>query len=119
MGVRVLRSPVRAPTANSFCGRFGGTLRRDCLDFLPFNKRHLKFVLKAWIAYVNNARPHMSLGPGIPAALHPPAQQSAHRRRIPAGHTVRRAAVLGDHLPPRWSLEPSVVRITRHASRIR
>ena len=96
MGVRVLRTPVRAPKANSVCERFGGTLRRECLDFLiPFNERHLKFVVKARIAHFNHARPHMSLGPGIPAALRAPAPENDHRHRIPAGHAVRRAAVLG------------------------
>jgi transposase InsO family protein len=96
MGVRVLRTPVRAPKANSFCERFGGTLRRECLDFLiPFNERHLRLVLKTWIAHFNHARPHMSLGPGIPAPLRPPAQESTQRHRITAGHTVERAAVLG------------------------
>jgi putative transposase len=40
MGVRVVRTPVRAPQANSICERFGGTLRRECLDFLiPLNER--------------------------------------------------------------------------------
>jgi hypothetical protein len=39
-------------------------------------------------AFLNHARPHMSLGPGIPAASRPPAQESAHRHCIPAGHTV-------------------------------
>jgi len=29
----VLQTPVRAPKANSVCERFGGTLRRECLDF--------------------------------------------------------------------------------------
>jgi putative transposase len=92
----VLRTPVSAPKANSFCERFGGTLRRECLDFLiPFNERHLRLVLKTWIAHYNYARPHMSLGPGIPAAFHPPAEESAHRHCVPAGHTVRRTAVLG------------------------
>jgi hypothetical protein len=37
----------------------------------------------------------MSLGPGIPAALSPQPPESAHRHRIPEGHPVRRAAVLG------------------------
>src|SRR5215471_17437801 len=42
LGVRVLRTPVRAPKANSVCERLGGSLRRECLDFLiPFNERHL------------------------------------------------------------------------------
>ena len=41
LGVRVLRTPVRAPTANAFCERLGGSLRRECLDFLiPLNERH-------------------------------------------------------------------------------
>jgi putative transposase len=96
MGVLVLRTPVQAPKANSLCERFGGTLRRECLDFLiPFHERHLKFVLKAWIAHFNHARPHMSLGPGIPAPVRPRSQESAHRHRIPAGHVVRRVAILG------------------------
>jgi transposase InsO family protein len=51
MGVKVLRTPVRAPKANLVCERFGGTLRRECLDFLiPFNERHLKAILKQWVA---------------------------------------------------------------------
>ena len=49
LGVRVLRTPVRAPMANSVCERFGGTLRRECLDFLiPLNERHLKLTIKEW-----------------------------------------------------------------------
>ena len=46
MGVQVLRIPVRAPKANSVCERFGGTLRRECLDFLiPVHERYLKRIL--------------------------------------------------------------------------
>jgi transposase InsO family protein len=33
LGVRVLRTPVRAPQANSVCERLGGSLRRECLGF--------------------------------------------------------------------------------------
>ena len=51
MGVRVLRTPIRAPKANSMCERFGGTLRRECLDFfIPFNERQLRSIVKTWVA---------------------------------------------------------------------
>src|SRR5258708_18842703 len=66
MGVRVLRTPVRAPKANSVCERFGGTLRRECLDYLiPINERHLKMTVKEWGTHYNRGRPHSSLGPGF------------------------------------------------------
>jgi transposase InsO family protein len=67
LGVRVLRTPVRTPRANSVCERFGGTLRRECLDFLiPLNERHLKMTVKEWVTHYNRGRPHSSLGSGIP-----------------------------------------------------
>jgi hypothetical protein len=34
MGVAIPRTPVRAPKANSICERIGGTLLRECLDFV-------------------------------------------------------------------------------------
>jgi hypothetical protein len=96
MGVRVVRIPVWAPQANAICERFGGTLRRECLDFLiPLNECHLKLTLKSWVTHFNYGRPHMSLGPGIPVPPPhcPPANGSRHV--IPAGHVVRSTAVLG------------------------
>jgi putative transposase len=96
MGVRVLRTPVRAPKANAVCEGFGGSLRRECLDFLiPFNERHLKFVVTSWIAHYNHGRPHMSLGPGIPTPLRPPPPENVDRHCLPEGHVVRSRAILG------------------------
>lgn len=67
-GLRVLRTPVRAPQANAYCERLVGTLRRECLDFLiPLSERHLRMILREWVRHYNQGRPHMSLGPGIPA----------------------------------------------------
>ena len=66
-GLRVLRTPVRAPQANAYCERLIGTVRRECLDFIiPVNERHLRGSLRSWIAHYNKGRPHSSLGPGIP-----------------------------------------------------
>ena len=59
MGVRVLRTPVRAPLANSICERLIGTIRRECLDFMiPLGERHLRRILREWIRHYNRGRPH-------------------------------------------------------------
>jgi transposase InsO family protein len=96
MGVRVLRTPSRAPQANAVCERLVGTIRRECLDFLiPLGQRHLKDILNRWVRHYNHGRVHMSLGPGIPASLHPSPPQSEHRHQLPRGHRVRCKPVLG------------------------
>ena len=96
MGVRVLRTPVRAPKANAFCERLIGTVRRECLDFvIPLGERHLKKILNSWIPHFNHARVHMSLGPGIPVPLKPSPPEGEHRHRLPANHVVRSKTVVG------------------------
>ena len=96
MGVRILRTPVRAPTTNSICERLGGSLRRECLDFLiPFNERHLKIIGKHWMAHYNRGRPHSSLGPGIPERSQESGPTSDHRHKLPAGYRVAKRSVLG------------------------
>ena len=96
MGVRVLRTPVRAPQANSVCERFGGTLRRECLDFLiPIYERHLKMTIKEWILHYNRGRPHSSLGPGIPEPSQDGIPASDHRHKLPTGYRVVKVSVLG------------------------
>ncbi len=54
MGMRILKTPFRAPQANAYCERLIGTIRRECLDFLiPLNKRHLRGILKEWVVHYN------------------------------------------------------------------
>jgi transposase InsO family protein len=96
LGVRVLRTPVRAPMANSICERFGGTLRRECLDFLiPLNERHLKMAIKEWGLHYNRGRPHSSLGPGIPEPNEDSVPASDDRHKLPTGYRVVKTSVLG------------------------
>ena len=96
LGVKVLRTPVRAPTANAFCERLGGSLRRECLDFLiPLNERHLRMIVKEWGIHYNRGRPHSSLGPGIPEPGQESVPASDHRHKLPAGYRVGKTPVLG------------------------
>jgi len=69
-GLRVLRTPARAPQANAYCERLVGTVRRECLDFMiPMSENHLGKILAEWVSHYNRGRPHSSLGPGIPEPL--------------------------------------------------
>ena len=96
MGVRVLRTPVRAPKANAVCERLGGSLRRECLDFLiPFTERHLKMTVEEWRIHYNRGRPHSSLGPGVPESNRDRIPASGHRHRLPAGYGIAKTSVLG------------------------
>jgi transposase InsO family protein len=105
LGVRVWRTPVRASKANSLCERFGGTLRRECLDFfIPLHARHRKLILKPWVAHFNPGRPHRSLGPAMPAPWHSPPPKSTQRHRVPDGHVIRSTTILGG-LHHEYSLE--------------
>src|SRR5919202_5884562 len=61
-GVRVIRTPVRAPRANAFAERWVGTVRRECLDWvLILGQEHLEQVLREYVTHYNTARPHRAL----------------------------------------------------------
>jgi hypothetical protein len=82
--------------ATSVCERFGGTLRRECLDYLiPLNKRHLKMTVKEWGLYYNRGRPHSSPGPGLPEPNQDRVPARDHRHELSAGYRVVKRSVLG------------------------
>jgi putative transposase len=97
MGLKVLRTPVRAPQANAYCERLIGTMRRECLDFMiPLSEKHLRTIMREWVCHYNHGRPHGSLGPGLPIPTTNPAPISrTNRHQIPRGWKVMSKSVLG------------------------
>ena len=96
--LKVLRTPVRAPTANSCCERLVGTVRRECLDFMiPLNERHLRMTLRPWATHYNEGRPHSSLGPGVPekSSRSPLTGPKNHRHRLPRDCEIGAKDILG------------------------
>ncbi|NPT60358.1 integrase core domain-containing protein [Paraburkholderia elongata] len=91
LGLTVLKSPPRTPTANAICERVIGTIRRECLNWLiPLSASHLRSILKSWTAHYNRGRPHMSLGQGVPD---PPADPALPPHEN-SGHHVDRCLVV-------------------------
>jgi len=61
-GVEVIRTPYRAPRANSHCERSIGSARREFFDFMiVIGERHLRLLLGLWLDHYNRGRPHTAL----------------------------------------------------------
>ena len=65
--IKILKTPVRAPRANSFCERFIGSLRRECLDHMfILHRKQLHRIVQEYVHYYNSHRPHQGIGLQIP-----------------------------------------------------
>jgi putative transposase len=61
-GIKVIRTPIRAPNANAHAGRWVRTVRSDCLDrILILGRHHLEHVLRVYRRHYNEHRPHRAL----------------------------------------------------------
>jgi transposase InsO family protein len=89
-GVRIIRTPIRAPNANAHVERWAGSVRRECLDrLLIVGRRQLEHVLRVYIRHYNHRRPHraLDLQPPDPFGVvqargDPPAADQLHRRDL-------------------------------------
>jgi transposase InsO family protein len=87
-GIRIVKTPVRAPKANAIAERFVRTVPAECLDWLLIlNRRHLEGVLRVYIDHYNRERPHRAL------ELRPP--EPDERRDRPLVSEIRRRDRLG------------------------
>jgi putative transposase len=88
-GMRIIKTPVRSPQANSFAERYAGTLRRECLDHLLIHgEQHLRQILTEYAQHYNDHRPHQAREQRPP--LHKPGETIDATARI-----KRRQAVQG------------------------
>ena len=82
-GIRVIRTPVRAPNANAFAERWVRTVRTDCLDrILILGRRHLEHVLRIHRNHYNEHRPHRALDL-LPPSGRDPTPMNTHDRSTP------------------------------------
>ena len=87
-GVRIIKTPVRSPRANSFAERYVGTVRRECLDhLLIYGERHLWRTLTEYLRHYNAHRPHQSREQRPP--LHEPGQRIDVTARIKRRQVVQ------------------------------
>jgi putative transposase len=97
-GIRLIRTPIRAPQANAFAERFVRTVRGECLDWLLIlGRRHLEQVLHTYVTHYNCERPHRALALVPPVAitgLNSPVAATIERRDLLGGliHEYRAAA---------------------------
>jgi putative transposase len=88
-GVRVVKTPVRAPRANAIAERWVRTVRNECLDHvLVFDRRHLEQILRSYLAHFNAERPHRALQLAAPTG-------SPRSRGSPPAEIRRRDVVGG------------------------
>lgn len=65
--IKILKTPIAAPKANSRCERFLGSVRREALDHLLIvNEQQLRRILKAYVEYFNHFRPYQGIGQAVP-----------------------------------------------------
>jgi hypothetical protein len=112
-GIKIVRTPVRAPKANTIAERFIRTARTECLDWLlTLNRRHLERVLRVFV--YNSHRPHRALNltppnptlptPRLPSSATPGQVKRRERlgrtpsRRQPRGMRTNFAHPTGDRL---------------------
>jgi putative transposase len=68
--VAIIRTPYRAPRANTFAECWMRSVREECLDrLLILNQAHLRRVMKEYVAYYNRARPHQGLEQRCPIPI--------------------------------------------------
>jgi transposase InsO family protein len=99
-GIEVLKTSYRTPKMNSICERFLGSVRWECLDhWFIFSERQLSRVLKEYVGYFNQYRPHQGLNQAVPAQilLSPQIDQNSKNNQLENGKVIALPVLGGLH----------------------
>jgi putative transposase len=81
-GITIIKTPVRAPQANSYAERWIRSVREECLDrLIVLDQHHLQSVLTEYVDYSNRARPHQGIEQRTPIPLPNSDKQGQIERR--------------------------------------
>jgi transposase InsO family protein len=97
MGIDEVITAYRSPWQNPYAERVIGTIRRECTDHLiVLGESHLRRLMKQYVRYYNESRPHSSLGHNspIPRQVESPERGCVAAEPILGGlhHRYRRVA---------------------------
>lgn len=88
LGVKEVVCAPRSPWQNAYAERVIGSIRRECLDHVVvLDQRHLRRLLKSYLAYYHSSRTHLSLAKDAPDG----------RAIMPKGEIIGIAQVGGLH----------------------
>ena len=97
-GLKILKTPVRAPIANAFAERWIGTLRRELLDrTIIWNQRQLQRLVIDYIDHYNVHRPHRSLDQRPPRHTTPDDNTTDHPLPLRLVRTTRCDGLINEY----------------------
>lgn len=98
MGIQEVLTAYRSPWQNGYIERLNGSIRRDCLDHvIIWNERHLREVLKDYLAYYHKDRTHLGLGKD------PPNEREVSNRRSGSDRVISLPRLRGLHHRYDWA----------------
>ena len=81
-GVRIIRTPVRAPNCHAYAERFVRSIKEECLNrVLLLGERHLRRTLAEFVAHDHAERNHQGIGNELIQPLTRTDSQGVVRRR--------------------------------------
>ncbi|MFT5476421.1 MAG: putative transposase [Planctomycetota bacterium] len=63
-GIKLVKTPYRAPNANAYAERFVRSIGEECLSrMILFGEKHLRRVVDEYLVHFNHERSHQGIGP--------------------------------------------------------